>query len=347
MNPLTADFMWGSLKEVGSTIVMVAAAIGLLEFVLWMVFGKIFKHRLALPIMLITPAAIGVFVLVVYPMAYELRLAFSNMSLFRFKNPKFGFEYGWANIVRIFTEPVLKQTGFFKIMGRTFVWTLIQITFHVLGGLGLALLLNKKIKFKGIYRTFLVIPWAVPQIVAVLAWRGEFNFEFGYINVMLGKLGVAPVNWKMDPFWNFVAVNITNIWLGIPFMMVTLLGGLQSIDSTYYEAAEMDGANAWYKFRNVTLPLLKPVLTPAVVLGLIWTFNNFNVPFFINENELESSDILVTALFRAAFEYNTYGFAAMFAFVILFILLGMTLVYMKVSDFRPVAKKAMAKPEEA
>ncbi|MFZ2636215.1 MAG: sugar ABC transporter permease [Rectinemataceae bacterium] len=347
MTPLTADFMLSSLGEVGSTILAVASAIALLELVLWVVFGKILKHRLALPIMLITPAAVGICILVIYPMLYELKLAFSNMSLYRFKNPQFGPQYGWANIVRIFTEPVLKQTGFFKVLGRTVVWTLVQISFHVLGGLALALLLNKKIHLKGLYRTILVLPWAVPQIVAVLAWRGEFNFEYGYINVLLGKIGVGPVNWKMDPFWNFVAVNITNIWLGIPFMMVTLLGGLQSIDSTYYEAADIDGANAWYKFRNVTLPLLKPVLTPAVVLGLIWTFNNFNVPFFINENELESSDILVTALFRAAFEYNTYGFAAMFAFVILFILLGMTLVYMKVSDFRPVAKKVMIAAEEA
>ncbi len=123
-------------------------------------------------------------------------------------------------------------------------------------------------------------------------------------------------------------------------MMITLLGGLQSIDSTYYEAADIDGAGGVSKFRHITLPLLKPVLTPAVVLGIIWTFNNFNVPYFINENELETSDILVTALYRAAFEYNNYGFASTFAFVIFLLLMGLTVIYMRVSGFRPTVKKA-------
>jgi arabinogalactan oligomer/maltooligosaccharide transport system permease protein len=132
-----------------------------------------------------------------------------------------------------------------------------------------------------------------------------------------------------DPVANFAAMCMTNIWLGIPFMMVTLLGGLQSISSEFYEAAEMDGANAWQQFRNITLPLIQPVLTPAILLGTFWTFNNFNVPFFINQNELESSDILVTGLFRAAFQYNRYGFSAAFAFVIFALLLLFTIFYMR------------------
>jgi arabinogalactan oligomer/maltooligosaccharide transport system permease protein len=113
-------------------------------------------------------------------------------------------------------------------------------------------------------------------------------------------------------------------------MMVILLGGLQSISGTFYEAADVDGAPRWDKFRHITLPLIQPVMTPAIILGVIWTFNNFNVPFLLNQNELESSDILVTALFRAAFEYNRYGFAAAFALVIFVILLIFCLVYMKV-----------------
>ena len=114
---------------------------------------------------------------------------------------------------------------------------------------------------------------------------------------------------------------ITNIWLGVPFMTVIILGGLQSIQGEYYEAAEIDGASSWQQFRNITLPLLRPVLTPAIILGTIWTFNNFNVPFFINENELDSSDTLVTALFRSAFQYFNLGDAAAFAFVLFGILL--------------------------
>ncbi len=344
---LTLQIMLRSLGEVGSTILGVLLIVFALELVLWLVFDKWLHLKNAIPIMLLAPAAIGLFLLVVYPMLFELRLTFSNMNIRRFKNPSFGIEHFLNNLRWVFTQPVLKQTTFWPLLLRTFLWTGIQITGHVCFGLALAMLLNKKIRFRGLYRTVLVFPWAVPQVVAVLAWRGEFHFEYGYLNVILTRLGMAAINWKVDPFWNFFAVNLVNIWLGVPFMMITLLGGLQSIDSTFYEAAEIDGAGGLGKFRHITLPLLRPVLTPAVVLGIIWTFNNFNVPYFINENELESSDILVTALFRSAFEYNNYGFASTFAFVIFAILMALTVVYMRVSGFRPTVQRAHVVQEKA
>jgi arabinogalactan oligomer / maltooligosaccharide transport system permease protein len=343
MKNLTPEFILSSLGNVGGTILVVAAGVLALEFALWLVFSKWLNSRYALPIMLLTPAAIGLAALIVYPLLYELRLAFSNMSIRRFKNPDFGLGQGWNNLKLIFAEPVLKQVRFFPILGRTFLWTVIQVTFHVTLGLGLALLLNRKIRFRGLFRTLLVFPWAVPQVVAILAWRGEFNYQYGYVNILLRDFGVAnPPQWLTDPVWNYIAVNIVNIWLGVPFMMVTLLGGLQSIDSTFYEAAEIDGASPFQRFRAVTMPLLKPVMTPVVILGVIWTFNNFNVPYLVNQNELETSDILVTALFRAAFEYNRYGFSAAFALVIFLILLALTLIYMRMTDFKPVVKGGFA-----
>ncbi len=348
MKDLTLQFMGASLANVGSTIIAVAVGVFLLEFALWLVFDRLLHHRLALPIMLLTPAVLGLAALVVYPLLFELQLAFSNMSLRRFKNPDYGLAIGWDNLKLMFTEPVLKQAKFFPLLLRTFLWTFIQISFHVSLGLFLAMLLNRKIRLKGLFRTLLVFPWAVPQVIAILAWRGEFNYEYGYVNILLRWLGMAnPPQWLTEPTWNFIAINLVNIWLGIPFMMVTLLGGLQSIDSTYYEAAEIDGASPWQRFRAVTLPLLRPIMTPAIVLGIIWTFNNFNVPFLLNQNLLETSDILVTALFRAAFEYNRYGFAASFAIVVFLILLALTIVYMRISEFTPVtaAKVSVAAGE--
>lgn len=285
------------------------------------------KTRYALPFVLLAPAIVGLCLLVIYPMGYEVRLAFSNMNLRYFKNPSYSLAQGWTNLKNVFSLPVLKQAYFFPVFFRTILWTVIQVPVHVIGGLVLALLLNRPMKLRGLYRALLIIPWALPPIVAILAWRGEFHYEYGFINIMLRGLGLAAVQWKSDPTANFVAMNIVNIWLGIPFMMVILLGGLQSIPGELYEAAEIDGATWWQQFRKITWPLLQPVLTPAIILGVIWTFNNFNVPFFINENELETSDILVTALFRAAFQYNQYGFAAAFAFVIFFILLGFSVFY--------------------
>lgn len=323
---LSWDVIARSISEVASTVLMVLVGTVVLELILYLVLMRWLKWKLALPYMLVAPAAVGLIALVIYPLIWEFNLSFTNMSLRSFRDPQY---IGFQNYIKVFTEPVLKQVTFWPLFGRTILWTFVNVAFHVAGGLGLALLLNRPMRGRGIYRTLLILPWAVPQVIAVLAWRGEFNFEYGYLNLMLVRLGLEPVRWLTDPFWNFVAMCITNIWLGIPFMMVILLGGLQSISSEYYEAAEIDGANAWHQFRNITMPLIQPVMAPAVILGTVWTFNTFNVSFFINQNELETSDLLVTALFRAAFQYNRYGFSAAFAFVIFAFLLVYSVIYLK------------------
>ncbi|KPL77889.1 ABC transporter [Ornatilinea apprima] len=317
-----------SLGEVGTTVLYVLIGTVILEAILYLVLMRWLKYHYALPFMLLAPAIVGLLVLVVYPLIWELNLSFGNMSLRRFKN----WEYvGFTNYVRVFTEPVLKQRTLWPLLGQTVLWTLINVVFHVVGGMILALLLNREMKGRGLYRMIIIIPWAIPQIIAVLAWRGEFNFEYGFLNVILTRMGLAPIQWLTTPGPNFAAMCITNIWLGIPFMMVILLGGLQSISGDFYEAAEIDGANGWQQFWNITIPLMQPVMAPAIILGTVWTFNNFNVPFFINQFELESSDILVTALFRAAFQYNRYGFSAAFAFVIFIFLLVYSIFYLRVT----------------
>jgi len=326
---ITNEVILKSLSEVGSTVLIILVGTVAIEALLYLILVKWLKYKYALPFMLLTPAAIGLIALVIYPLIWELRLSFTNMSLRAFKDPEF---IGFKNYVRVFTEPVLKQKMFFPLLGQTILWTVINVAFHVGGGLFLAILLNRNMRGRGIYRTLLILPWAIPQVIAVLAWRGEFNYTYGYFNIILTRLGLEPVQWMTDPTANFIAMCLTNIWLGIPFMSVTLLGGLQSISTEYYEAAEMDGANGWQQFKNITLPLIQPVLTPAILLGTFWTFNNFNVPFFINQNELETSDIMVTGLFRAAFQYNRYGFSAAFAFVIFALLLIFTVFYVRYTN---------------
>lgn len=329
MKSLTAAIVGTSLAQVGTTIAALAAAVVLLELVVWLVAAKVLRLRNPLVPMLIAPALVGLAVLVVVPIGYEVRLAFSNMSLRRFRDPSFGLAYGWNNLKLIFTEPVLKQTMFLPLFLRTLAWTAVQVTFHVTLGLFLAILLNRKLVLKNLYKILLIIPWAIPQVISCLTWRGEFHYEYGFVNLLLKAIGLGAVQWKSDPTANWIAMNIVNIWLGVPFMMVIALGALQSISSEYYEAAMIDGATGWRRLRSVTLPLAQPILTPAIILGVIWTFNNFNVPFFINEQELETSDILVTALFRAAFEYNLYGFAAAFAIVIFLILFAFSAFYIR------------------
>ena len=331
---MSLDAVTTAIGQVGLTLVVIAGVVVVLEGLLYLLLVRLVKTRYAIPIMLVAPAVLGLLILIGYPLLWELNVSFTNMSLRNFKDPGFlglqtGMFVGLANYIEVFTQPVLKLTGFWQLFAQTILWTSINVFFHVSLGMALALLLHRKMRGKGIYRALIILPWAVPQIIALLIWRTEYNFEYGAVNQLLGMIGLGPYPWLSDPFWNFAAMVITNVWLGVPFMMVIILGGLQSIPYDYYEAAEIDGATSRQSFRAITLPLLRPVLTPAIILGTVWTFNNINVPYFINQNELETSDILVTALFRQAFQYNRYGDAAAFAFVIFLLLLAFTVVYVR------------------
>ena len=331
---MSIDAVINALRQVGLTLVVVAVIVALLEGFLYLLLVKGLKTKWAVPAMLVAPAVLGLALLVVWPLVWELNVSFTKMSLRNFKDPGFlglgnGLWVGLDNYIEVFTQPVLKLTSFWQLLGQTILWTVINVFFHVALGMALALLLHRKMRGKGIYRALIILPWAIPQVIALLVWRTEFNFQYGSVNQLLGFFGIPPVPWMSDPIANFAAMCITNIWLGVPFMMVIILGGLQSISPEYYEAAEIDGASSRQSFRAITLPLLRPVLTPAIILGTVWTFNNINVPYFINQNELETSDILVTALFRQAFQYNRYGDAAAFAFVIFLLLLVFTIVYVR------------------
>jgi len=213
--------------------------------------------------------------------------------------------------------------NFYFTLGVTILWTVSNVGLHVAIGLALALLLkNPWLKLKGVYRVLLIVPWAMPNYITALIWRGMFDVEYGTVNHVLVALGLGKVAW-WSHFWSAFAANLTtNVWLGFPFMMVICLGALQSIPGDLYEAAEVDGASRWQQFRNITLPLLKPALFPAVILGAIWTFNMFNVIYLVSGGAPEHrTDILITQAYRFAFEAGRYGYAAAYAVIIFFILL--------------------------
>jgi len=331
-----------------TALAVIAGVVLVLEGAIFFVWTRrrTTNARLALPAMLLAPAIAGIGLLYVYPLLYEFSLSFTKMSVRNFVDPGlFGLTWegtileplgaerdifvGLDNYVNVFTKPILQQTGFWQLFLQTIVWTVVCIFFHVTLGVALALMLNRRMRGRTFYRAVLILPWAIPIFISLQIWRTEFNFQFGAVNQLLGIFGIAPIPWMQDPFWNFTAMIISNVWLGVPFMMVITLGGLQAISSDYYEAAEIDGANGRQQLFRITLPLLRPVLVPAVLLGVFLTFNNIMVPFFINQNALESSEILVTALYRSAFEFNRFGFSAAFAFVIFLILLAFTIWYVR------------------
>jgi arabinogalactan oligomer/maltooligosaccharide transport system permease protein len=287
---------------------------------------------LGLAYLLLLPALIGIAALVLYPFAYNIYLAFTNMGMSTIKTYKFSMQNGLANFKQVFTGVVAHDASFWQVLGRSILWTAINVVCHVTGGMGLALLLNRNLRFKGIYRTLLIFPWAIPQTIACMSLRNEFNYQYGFVNTLVRSVGLTAIPWLQSGTWAFVAVIISNVWLGIPFMMVILLGGLQSISPEYYEAAEIDGATSWQQFWNITVPLLRPVTTPSIILGTVWTFNALNVIYLITQGgPQEKTDILVSSLYKAAFEFYRYGFAAAFALVIFAFLLLFSLVYIRAS----------------
>jgi arabinogalactan oligomer/maltooligosaccharide transport system permease protein len=168
-----------------------------------------------------------------------------------------------------------------------------------------------------------ILPWATPTYITALVWRGMFHQQFGVINQVLQMFGKAPIAWYDSPLTSFAAVLTTNGWLSFPFMMVISLGALQSIPADLYEAARVDGASRWQQFRSITLPSLRPALVPAIIISVIWTFNQFIVIYLVSAGEpADSTEILITQSYKIAFEQYRYGYAAAYSVIIFLFLLA-------------------------
>jgi arabinogalactan oligomer/maltooligosaccharide transport system permease protein len=205
---------------------------------------------------------------------------------------------------------VLQDNAFWDRLGWTVMWTAGCVSLTFLLGLGLANMLNRSFRGRAFYRMALILPWAIPAFVSVFAWRMLFNERNGVLNQLLEGGGIEGIAWLDDPTWAKIAVIGVNVWLGVPFMLVAMLGALQSIPADQYEAAEMDGANAWQRFRNITLPGVRSVSMTVVLLSTIWTFNMFPVIFLLTRGgPAGSTDILVTEAYRLAFIASPRDFA--------------------------------------
>jgi arabinogalactan oligomer/maltooligosaccharide transport system permease protein len=271
----------------------------------------------------LAPTGLVLLLVVAYPFLYNVGMSFTNWNMYHFRDPSFN---GLANYYRLFQEPQFRE-----IFLRTIVWTAVNLVFHVTLGVGAALLLNRRLPARPLYRALLILPWAMPQYISALTWRGMFNLEYGSVNLLLAKVGIPAVGWLSGEWTAFAAAIITNIWLGFPFIMVVALGGLQSIPEELYEAARIDGAGPVRRFFSITLPMLRPVLTPAIVLGMIWTFNNLNVIWLVTKQgePADQSHILVTYVYKAAFTYYRYGYAAAFSVFIFLTLFGIVKIYQR------------------
>ncbi len=254
---------------------------------------------------------------------------------------------GLANFLDILAArggPLLASGSFYLVLLVTVFWTVCNIALHVGIGVALALVLSRPtLRMRALYRVLLIIPWAVPSYVTALAWKGMFHRQFGAVTALILALDralgldVEPIAWFSRFSTAFSANLATNVWLGFPFMMVVTLGALTGVPDDVLEAAKVDGATRWQRLRLVTLPIIRPTLMPAVTLGAIWTFNMFNVVFLVSGGDPDgTTDILVSEAYRWAFtRENQYGYAAAYAVLIFFMLLGVTRLTRRASDAAP------------
>ncbi|MGZ4112409.1 MAG: carbohydrate ABC transporter permease [Tumebacillaceae bacterium] len=294
---------------------------------------KRLKKRTWVPYAYLSPALITISLFSLAPVIYTVYLSFTNFSLNHFDSFQL---VGFKNYIQIISGP------FFEVFWPVFVWTfgyaLASTVLAYLAGLVLALLLNNsKMKETNIYRAILVIPWALPSAIAILAWRGLYNDSFGQINMVLAKLHLSKIAWLSDPTCAKVAMVVTTIWLGYPFMMNVCLGALQSIPKDLYEAADIDGANMWTKFKSVTFPGLMSSTLPLLISSFAFNFNNFNAGYLITlglpprpDTQFAGyTDILVTSAYNMTLTFNRYDLAAALSLIIFIIVGTLSFINMK------------------
>ncbi len=293
--------------------------------------------------MYVLPAMLGMLVLVFFPFSYGFILSFTDTTMFNeslsFSERFVGFDNYLAILgdFNLFKEldgqTIINYENFYWTLFITICWTVSNVVFAVGLGLLLALALNdSRIKFRWFFRVALILPWAIPNYITALVWKGMFHQQFGVINQVIQIFGFEPIDWFGSVFTSFLTGLTTNVWLGFPFMMVVILGGLQSISTDMYEAAKIDGANRWQQFKYITLPSLKPTLIPAVILSVVWTFNMFNVIYLVSAGEpAGANEILITQAYKIGFEKMQYAYAAAYSVVIFMILLVYGVFQNKVS----------------
>lgn len=253
-------------------------------------------------------------------------------------NPGYQVTVGLDNFIRFFTSESLRGPLF-----TVFVWTIIFALGSVITtfslGLGLALVLNDTIiPARKLFRSLLIIPYAVPGVISVLVWQGMLNPNLGVVTTNLRNIFGVDIPWFSDPFWVKIAVLMVNLWLGFPYMMLLCSGALQAIPSDIYEAAEVDGANGWQRFWGITLPLLLISVGPLLISSFTFNFNNFVLiealtgggpPIPNTLTPAGYSDILISYTYRLAFGSGRgadYGLASAITIVIFVIVASITLL---------------------
>ncbi|GAA4066350.1 carbohydrate ABC transporter permease [Nonomuraea soli] len=268
-------------------------------------------------LVLMLPALVPVVLFSVGPLLYGIALAFTDARAGR--NVEYGFN-GLDNFTRL-----MGDGAFWQAMVTGLIWAVSVTVLTFLFGLGLALLLNENLRFRGFARVLAVVPWAMPPVVIGLMWRMVYHADAGILNGILG----TDIDWLADFTFVLPAIILMGVWSGMPQTTVVLLAGLQNVPAELYEAGKIDGAGSWQRFRNITLPQLKPVIVAITSLDFVWNFNQFSLIWVLTQGGPGGRTTLpMVFAYQEAFRYGRFGSAAAFGVVIMIVVLAILGVYL-------------------
>ena len=267
-----------------------------------------------------------ILVVVVFPILYTAYISLTNMNLYHWFNFDFVGLENYKEALFVF------DSGFLAALLRTVLWTALNMALQLAIAFGVASLLNSpNLKGKGIYKTILMFPWAMPGYVSILLWKtGMFNSTFGLLNQWMQKLGLGMVRWLANDVSAFLCCTAVNLWLALPFMIMIIDGALQSVDRSLYETALLNGATRLQKTAYITVPLIKPVIGPAVIITVFTTFKQFDVVYLLTQQAGSPSGAnihtILTYAYENAFITSNYGYSSAVSIIIFLLMIAFTVL---------------------
>lgn len=266
------------------------------------------------------PSLLLIFLMVVFPILYTGYISLTNMNVYHW------FDFTIVGLQNYIRALFVFDSGFLSALLATVLWTVVNMVLQLVIAFALANLLNiKKLRLRKLYKTILMFPWAMPGYVGILLWKtGMFNTQFGLLNQWMEKLGLQTVRWLSSDVSAFICCTVVNLWLALPFMIMIMDGALQSIDRSYYESARLDGANSLAQARYITIPAMRPIIAPAVIITVFTTFKQFDVVYLLTQQAGAKTGsgfhTILTYAYENAFITNNYGYSSAIS-IIIFILL--------------------------
>lgn len=275
----------------------------------------------------LTPALLSIFIFFFLPVIAAFLMSFTDFDIYslgNFSNVRF---IGFKNYLNLFDDPL-----FWTSLKNTFYFVIAAGPLSVAISLAAAILLNSKfIKFKGIFRLVYFIPVVTTLVAVAIVWRFVYNPRFGLLNYFLGLIGISPVDWLGNPDWAMPSIIIMSVWKNFGYNMIIFIAGLQNIPDYLYEAAIIEGAGAWERFKRITLPMLAPTTLFVCIITIIGFFQLFAEPYIMTQGgPLNKTLSIVQYMYNEGFRWWHMGYSASIAFVLFVIILITTIIQLKI-----------------